>query len=269
MSKYENAYLDLLRSLLNAPIRMDRTGVGTRGIFGVQLDISLDEGFPLLTTKKIHFKSVLYELFWFLKGDTNIDYLHKHGVTIWNEWADAEGNLGPIYGKQWRRWQGYKGEAYDQLREVIRTLHEDPYSRRLIVSAWNVGDLLQMRLPPCHVLYQFYAEPNVERLSIQVYQRSADVFLGLPFNVASYALLLSLVAQCVGYRPHRVIFALGDVHLYLNHQEQALTQINRTPHPLPILYINPTKRDIDEFVPEDIQLKGYQHHPHIPAQVAV
>lgn len=269
MSRYERTYLDLLGRLLEAPIRLDRTGVGIRGIFGVQIDIDLAEGFPLLTTKKVHFRSILYELFWFLRGDTNIRYLHEHGVTIWDEWADGEGNLGPVYGHQWRRWPGYQGEAYDQLGAVVRTLRENPYSRRLLVSAWNVGQLAEMKLPPCHVLFQFYAEPDTQHLSIQVYQRSADVFLGLPFNVASYALLLHLVAQSTGYKPHRVVFALGDVHLYRNHEEQARIQLSRAPYPLPRLRLNPLKRDLDEFEPRDVELLHYQHHPAIPAPVAV
>ncbi|MCX7607162.1 MAG: thymidylate synthase [Bacteroidia bacterium] len=269
MSQYEKAYLGLLERLLEAPQRMDRTGVGIRGTFGLHLEVDLSEGFPLLTTKKVHFRSILYELFWFLQGGTQIDYLHQHGVTIWDEWADAEGRLGPIYGYQWRSWPGYRGEAYDQLGAVIRTLRENPYSRRLLVSAWNVGQLAEMKLPPCHVLFQFYAEPDTQRLSIQVYQRSADVFLGLPFNVASYALLLMLVAQCTGYTPHRVIFALGDVHLYNNHEAQARLQLSRSPYPLPRLQLNPFKREIDDFTPEDIRLIDYQHHPAIPAPVAV
>lgn len=269
MSRYERDYLSLLERLLTAPARMDRTGVGVRGIFGVQLDINLQEGFPLLTTKKVHFKSILYELFWFLRGDTNIKYLHDHGVTIWDEWADPDGNLGPIYGHQWRRWQGYRGETYDQLSAVIKTLRENPYSRRMLVSAWNVAQLSEMKLPPCHVLFQFYAEPDTRRLSLQVYQRSADVFLGLPFNVASYSLLLHMVAQVTGYEPYRVIFALGDVHLYWNHEEQARTQLSRTPYPLPRIALNPRRYEIDEFVPEDIQLLDYKHHPAIPAPVAV
>lgn len=269
MSRYERDYLSLLERLLTAPPRMDRTGVGVRGIFGVQLDINLQEGFPLLTTKKVHFKSILYELFWFLRGDTNIKYLHDHGVTIWDEWADPDGNLGPIYGHQWRRWQGYRGETYDQLSAVIKTLRENPYSRRLLVSAWNVAQLSEMKLPPCHVLFQFYAEPDTRRLSLQVYQRSADAFLGLPFNVASYSLLLHMVAQVTGYEPYRVIFALGDVHLYWNHEEQARIQLSRTPYPLPRIALNPRRYEIDEFIPEDIQLLDYKHHPAIPAPVAV
>ncbi|MCS6789565.1 MAG: thymidylate synthase [Bacteroidia bacterium] len=268
-SRYEESYLHLLQRLLEAPIRMDRTGTGTRGLFGVQLDVSLEEGFPLLTTKKVHFKSVLYELFWFLRGDTSLKYLHAHGVTIWDEWADEQGNLGPIYGYQWRRWPGYQGQAYDQLAAVVRTLRENPYSRRMLVSAWNVALLHEMRLPPCHVLFQFYAEPDTRRLSIQVYQRSADAFLGLPFNVASYALLLHIVAQCADYTPHRVIFALGDVHLYRNHEEQARLQLSRKPYPLPRIELAPYKYELDAFGHEDVRLVGYQHHPAIPAPVAV
>lgn len=269
MSRYERDYLSLLERLLTAPVRMDRTGVGVRGTFGVQLDVNLQEGFPLLTTKKVHFKSILYELFWFLRGDTNIKYLHDHGVTIWDEWADPDGNLGPIYGHQWRRWRGYRGETYDQLSAVIKTLRENPYSRRMLVSAWNVAHLSEMKLPPCHVLFQFYAEPDTRRLSLQVYQRSADVFLGLPFNVASYSLLLHMVAQVTGYEPYRVVFALGDVHLYWNHEEQARIQLNRTPYPLPRIALNPRRYEIDEFIPDDIQLLDYKHHPAIPAPVAV
>ncbi|MEN2993363.1 MAG: thymidylate synthase [Bacteroidia bacterium] len=269
MSTYEQAYLELLKRLLRAPVRPDRTGVGIRGLFGLQLEIPLAEGFPLLTTKKVHFRSILYELFWFLRGETNIRYLHAHGVTIWDEWADSEGELGPIYGYQWRRWPGYSGETYDQLGAVIRTLRENPYSRRLIVSAWNVGQLLQMRLPPCHVLFQFYAEPEQGHLSLQVYQRSADVFLGLPFNVASYALLLHLVAQCVGYKPYRLIFALGDVHLYRNHEAQAELQLSRTPYPLPRIALTPHKYELDAFEPSDVRLLDYRCHPAIPAPVAV
>lgn len=269
MSRYEANYLSLLERLLTAPVRMDRTGVGTRSLFGIHLEVDLQEGFPLLTTKKVHFKSILYELFWFLRGETNLGYLHEHGVTIWDEWADEAGSLGPIYGYQWRQWEGYKGEVYDQLGAVVQTLRQNPYSRRLLVSAWNVGHLSQMRLPPCHVLYQFYAEPDTGRLSVQVYQRSADVFLGLPFNVASYALLLHMVAQVTGYQPYRVIFALGDTHLYLNHEAQARLQLSRTPYPLPRIELNPFRREIDEFQPEDIRLLGYQHHPAIPAPIAV
>ncbi|MCS7297985.1 MAG: thymidylate synthase [Bacteroidia bacterium] len=269
MSHYEHSYLLLLERLLSAPIRMDRTGVGVRGLFGIQLDVNTEEGFPLLTTKKVHFKSILHELFWFLRGETNIRSLHAHGVTIWDEWADEQGELGPIYGYQWRRWQGYHGEAYDQLGAVIKTLRENPYSRRLLVSAWNVAQLSEMRLPPCHVLFQFYAEPATGRLSIQVYQRSADAFLGLPFNVASYALLLHMVAHVTGYKPYRLIFALGDVHLYRNHEEQARLQLSRTPYPLPYIELNRSKRELDEFEPEDIQLKNYQHHSAIPAPIAV
>jgi len=268
-SRYEQDYLNLLAGLLEAPERFDRTGIGTRSRFGVHLEVDLSEGFPLLTTKKVHFKSILYELFWFLRGDTNIRYLHEHQVTIWDEWADPEGNLGPIYGYQWRRWPGYKGEHYDQLQAVIDTIRTNPYSRRLVVSAWNVGQLSEMRLPPCHVLFQFYAEPVRLELSLQVYQRSADVFLGLPFNVASYALLLSMVAQCVGYKPHRLLFALGDAHLYKNHEAQARLQLTREPYPLPRIELNPYRREIDEFVPEDIKLIGYQHHPAIAAPIAV
>lgn len=269
MSRYEQDYLALLERLLRAPLRLDRTGVGVRGLFGVQLDVNVEEGFPLLTTKKVHFKSILYELFWFLRGETNIRYLHQHGVTIWDEWADAEGELGPIYGYQWRRWQGYKGESYDQLAAVVKTLRENPYSRRLLVSAWNVAHLSEMKLPPCHVLFQFYAEPDTRRLSVQVYQRSADVFLGLPFNVASYTLLLHMIAQITGYQPYRVVFALGDVHLYRNHEDQARLQLTRNPYPLPKIQLNPLRKELDEFIPEDVQLIDYKHHPAIPAPVAV
>lgn len=268
-STYEKTYLSLLGDLLQAPERFDRTGVGTRSRFGVHFEVNLTEGFPLLTTKKVHFKSILYELFWFLRGETNIAYLHENGITIWDEWADENGELGPIYGYQWRSWPGYKGEVYDQLKAVIDTIRVNPYSRRLVVSAWNVGMLSEMRLPPCHVLYQFYADPIRLELSLQVYQRSADVFLGLPFNVASYALLLRMVAQCVGYKAHRLLFAIGDAHLYRNHEEAARLQLTRAPYPLPTLDLNPFRREIDEFVPEDVKLVGYQCHPAIPAPIAV
>jgi len=269
MSKYELQYLNLLNILLVAPARYDRTGVGTRSLFGYHMLIKLDEGFPLLTTKYVHFKSILYELFWFIRGDTNIKYLNDHKVTIWDEWADENGDLGPIYGYQWRKWPGYNNETYDQLNSVIEEIKRNPYSRRLLVSAWNVAHLLQMKLPPCHVLYQFYVEPDTRKISISVYQRSVDVFLGLPFNIASYALLLHLVGKVVNYKPDTMHYFMGDVHLYLNHQEQAKEQLSRTPYPLPQIEILKDAQKIDDFAPEDIRLINYVHHPKIPAPIAV
>lgn len=274
MSSWELTYLSLLSRLLSCPLRPDRTAVGTRGFFSYHFTVPLREGYPLLTTKKVHFPSILYELFWFLRGDTNVAYLHQHRVTIWDEWADSEGELGPIYGYQWRKWPGYKGETYDQIAQVISGLRKDPYSRRHVVSAWNVAHLPQMALAPCHVLFQFYVEvPDdqkalPQRLSLQVYQRSADVFLGLPFNVASYALLLSMVAQCVGMQPHELHFTLGDVHLYVTHEEVARVQLTRTPRPLPRLVL-PAVTDIDAFEPEAIQLLDYNPHPALKAPIAV
>jgi len=269
MSLFEQSYLDILKTLLQAPRRFDRTGVGTRSVFGYHLVVDLSEGYPLLTTKKVHFRSILYELFWFIRGDTNIKYLHDNKVTIWDEWADENGDLGPIYGYQWRRWPGYKGETYDQLKAVIEGIKSDPYSRRLIVSAWNVGQLCEMKLPPCHVLFQLYAQPESKELSMLVYQRSADAFLGLPFNIASYALLLHIIAHITDYKPNKLHFFIGDLHLYQNHEEQAKTQIAREPYPLPQIKINSKLKDIDQITPSDIVLIDYKSHPAIPAPVAV
>ena len=242
---------------MEGPERFDRTGVVTRSLFGVHLEVPLSESFPLLTTKKVHFKSILCELFWFLRGETNIRCFHQNQITIWDEWADANGELGPIYGHQGRAWPGYRGETYDQLQAVIDTIRTSPYSRRLVVFAWNVGQLAEMRLPPCHVLCQFYADRLRLELSLRVYQRSADVFLGLPFNMTSYALLLHMVAQCVGYNPHHLLFAIGDAHLYKNHEAQARLQLERKPYALPTLRLNPYRRGIDECVPADVEQAGY------------
>ncbi|RDI96624.1 thymidylate synthase [Meiothermus sp. QL-1] len=261
-------YHDLMRHVLEHGIdRADRTGVGTRSIFGYQMRFDLKEGFPLVTTKKIHWKSVVYELLWFLRGETNIRFLHEHGVTIWDEWADAAGELGPIYGKQWRSWEGAGGETIDQMAWVVEEIRHNPDSRRLVVSAWNVADLPKMALPPCHVLFQFYVAKG--RLSCQLYQRSADVFLGVPFNIASYALLTLMVAHVTGLEPGEFIHTLGDAHLYRNHFEQARLQLSREPRPLPRVELNPAVRNLFDFTYQDIVLVGYDPHPHIPAPVAV
>jgi thymidylate synthase len=262
------AYLDLLRRILETGIeREDRTGTGTLSLFGHQLRFPLEEGFPLLTTKKLHVRSIVHELLWFLRGDTNVRSLHEHGVTIWDEWADASGDLGPVYGKQWRAWEGKDGRPIDQLADVMRRLGTEPASRRLIVSAWNVADLPRMALPPCHVLFQFYAADG--KLSLQLYQRSADVFLGVPFNIASYALLTHMAAQAAGLAAGEFIHTFGDVHLYRNHLEQARLQLQREPRPLPRLRLNPEIRDLFAFRFEDVALEGYDPHPAIPAPVAV
>jgi thymidylate synthase len=261
-------YLDLLRHVKDHGVRKgDRTGVGTRSVFGWQMRFDLAAGFPAVTTKKLHMKSVVHELLWFLKGDTNVRYLVDHDVTIWNEWADPAGDLGPIYGSQWRAWPGREGEPIDQIRGVIEALKRDPDSRRLIVSAWNVGDLGRMALAPCHLLFQLWV--GGDRLSCQVYQRSADVFLGVPFNIASYALLTSMIAQVAGYAPGELVHTIGDAHLYLNHLEQAALQLGREPLPLPRLSLNPAVRDIDAFRFEDVEVVGYQSHPAIKAPIAV
>lgn len=263
-----HSYLRLLRHILdNGTVRPDRTGTGTRSVFGYQLRFDLQEGFPLVTTKKLHVRSIIYELLWFLRGDTNIRYLTDHGVTIWNEWADAEGNLGPVYGHQWRSWQGPDGKVHDQIRDAVQLIRTQPESRRIIVSAWNVGDLSRMALMPCHALFQFYVANG--HLSCQLYQRSADVFLGVPFNIASYALLTMMMAQVCDLRPGEFIHAFGDVHLYLNHEEQARTQLSREPFPLPQMRLNPEVRDIFAFRYEDFELENYQAHPAIKAPVAV
>jgi thymidylate synthase len=266
-------YLDLLKTILaRGEEKADRTGTGTLSIFGHQMRFSLADGFPLVTTKKLHVKSIIYELLWFLKGDTNTAYLDEHGVTIWDEWADANGELGPIYGKQWRAWPAGGGKTIDQIRDVIAALQNDPFSRRLIVTAWNPADLPAMRLAPCHCLFQFYVaegKDGVRRLSCQLYQRSGDAFLGVPFNIASYALLTEMVAHVSGLAPGDFIHTLGDAHLYLNHLEQARLQLSRQPRPLPRLKLNPAIRSIFDFRYEDIAFEGYDPHPAIRAEVAI
>ncbi|MDE6495875.1 MAG: thymidylate synthase [Duncaniella sp.] len=261
-------YLDLLRKIVETGVdRGDRTGTGTRSIFGYQMRFNLADGFPLLTTKKLHLKSIIYELLWFLRGDTNVKYLQDHGVRIWNEWADADGNLGHIYGYQWRSWPDYNGGYIDQIAEVVNTIKNNPESRRIIVSAWNVGDLKTMNLPPCHLLFQFYVADG--RLSLQLYQRSADCFLGVPFNIASYALLLMMVAQVTGLEPGDFVHTLGDAHIYSNHFEQVAEQLSREPRPLPRMIINPDVKELTDFKFEDFTLEDYNPHPHIKATVAV
>jgi thymidylate synthase len=261
-------YLDLLRYVLDNGVKKDdRTGVGTLSVFGYQMRFDLNEGFPLLTTKKLHLKSIIYELLWFLKGDTNIKYLQERGVSIWDEWADESGDLGPIYGAQWRSWKAADGRSIDQISNVIDQIKSDPNSRRLIVSAWNVGELERMALPPCHVLFQFYVANG--KLSCHLYQRSADIFLGLPFNIASYCLLTMMVAQVCNLKVGQFIHTLGDAHLYLNHIEQARLQLTRKPYPLPQMKINPQVKSVFDFKYEDFELIGYQAHPHIKAEVAV
>ncbi|WP_038028852.1 thymidylate synthase [Thermonema rossianum] len=268
MSKNEQQYLNLLKHILqNGTKKEDRTGTGTISVFGYQMRFDLQEGFPLLTTKKVHFKSIVHELLWFIKGDTNVRYLQENGVTIWDEWADEAGNLGPVYGKQWRSWGTADGQSIDQLKQVIEDIRRTPHSRRLLVSAWNVGELPQMALAPCHVLFQFYVADG--KLSCQLYQRSADTFLGVPFNIASYALLTMMIAQVCGLEAHEFIWTGGDVHLYLNHLEQARLQLSRTPRPLPRVRLNPEIKDIDAFRYEDIELIGYDPHPAIKAPVSV
>lgn len=261
-------YHDLLQHVLDKGIKkQDRTGVGTLSVFGYQMRFNLQEGFPLITTKKLHVKSIIYELLWFLKGSTNIQYLKENGVTIWDEWADEKGDLGPIYGYQWRSWPDYNGGYIDQISQLIEELKRNPNSRRLIVSAWNVAQLKEMRLPPCHILFQFYVADG--KLSCQLYQRSADIFLGVPFNIASYALLLMMVAQVTNLEPYEFIHTLGDAHLYLNHIEQAKLQLTRDFRPLPKIILNPDVKNIFDFRYEDIKLEGYDPHPHIKAEVAV
>lgn len=261
-------YLDLLQTVLNEGIhKEDRTGTGTTSIFGYQMRFNMDEGFPCLTTKKLHLKSIIYELLWFLRGDTNIAYLKEHGVSIWDEWADANGDLGHIYGYQWRSWPDYNGGFIDQISEAIKTIKENPDSRRIIVSAWNVADLDKMNLPPCHAFFQFYVANG--RLSLQLYQRSADIFLGVPFNIASYALLLHMVAQVTGLKAGDFVHTLGDAHIYSNHIEQVKLQLSREPRPLPRLKMNPDVKDIFDFQYEDFELIDYNPHPHIKGAVAV
>jgi thymidylate synthase len=261
-------YLDLLSHVLHHGVhKSDRTGTGTRSVFGYQMRFDLSEGFPLVTTKKVHVRSIIYELLWFLRGETNTKFLTDNSVTIWNEWADGDGNLGPVYGKQWRSWVTADGGAVDQMREVLEEIRRNPDSRRLIVSAWNVGDLPKMALPPCHLLFQFYVAEG--RLSCQLYQRSADVFLGVPFNIASYALLTMMVAQATGFEPGDFVHTFGDAHLYDNHLEQAQLQLSREPRPLPTMRLNPAVTDLFEFQYEDFTLEAYDPHPHIKAPVAV
>lgn len=261
-------YHNLLRHILDHGVKKeDRTGVGTISVFGYQMRFDLAAGFPLVTTKKIHLKSVIYELLWFLRGDTNIKYLNDHGVTIWDEWADAKGDLGPVYGYQWRSWTTPSGETIDQISNLIRQIKRNPDSRRLMVSAWNVADIDQMKLPPCHCLFQFYVAEG--RLSCQLYQRSADSFLGVPFNIASYALLTMMIAQVCELQPGEFIHTLGDAHLYCNHLEQVQLQLSREPYPLPRMVLNPAVRSIFDFTYGDFKLENYQSHPTIKAPIAV
>jgi thymidylate synthase len=261
-------YLSLMQHVLNHGSRKeDRTGTGTISVFGHQMRFDLSQGFPLVTTKKVHLKSIIHELLWFLKGDTNIKYLKEVGVSIWDEWADQNGNLGPVYGKQWRSWTTQDGRVIDQISGLIQAIQTTPDSRRLIVSAWNVGELDKMALPPCHCFFQFYVKDG--KLSCQLYQRSADIFLGVPFNIASYALLTLMIAQVTGLKPGDFVHTLGDAHLYLNHLEQVQEQLSRTPYPLPRMHINPNVKSIFDFKFEDFNLMDYQCHPRISAPVAV
>lgn len=261
-------YLNLLHHILQeGVVKTDRTGTGTKSVFGYQMRFNLEEGFPLLTTKKLHTRSIIHELLWFIKGDTNIAYLKNNGVSIWDEWADENGDLGPVYGKQWRSWPNPHGQPIDQLKEVIQLIRTQPDSRRMLVTAWNPADIPHMKLPPCHAFFQFYVANG--KLSCQLYQRSADVFLGVPFNIASYALLVLMVAQVTGLKPGEFVHTLGDAHLYSNHMEQAALQLSRKPKPLPVLKLNPEVKDIDKFMFEDFALEGYDPHPHIKAPVAV
>lgn len=261
-------YLSLLnRILTEGATKTDRTGTGTMSVFGNQMRFNLADGFPLLTTKKLHLKSIIYELLWFLRGDTNVHYLQEHGVRIWNEWADENGDLGPVYGHQWRSWPDYNGGNIDQIQNVLDLIRNHPDSRRMIVSAWNPAEVEQMALPPCHCLFQFYVADG--KLSLQLYQRSADTFLGVPFNIASYALLLQMMAQVSGLEAGDFIHTTGDTHLYLNHLDQARLQLTRTPRPLPKMRINPDVKNLFDFHYEDFQLEGYDPWPHISAQVSV
>src|SRR4051812_42931480 len=261
-------YHDLMRHVLETGTKKtDRTGTGTKSVFGYQMRFDLSEGFPLVTTKKVHTKSVIHELLWFLKGDTNIRYLKENGVSIWDEWADAEGDLGPVYGSQWRSWRAADGRTMDQISQVVEQIRKNPDSRRLIVSAWNVGEIDKMALPPCHAFFQFYVARG--ELSLQLYQRSADIFLGVPFNIASYALLLMMVAQVTGLKPGEFVHTFGDAHLYSNHIEQAHLQLSRAPKALPAMRINPDVTDLFAFRYDDFTLEGYEPHPHIKAEVAV
>ncbi|WP_373820862.1 thymidylate synthase [Porphyromonas loveana] len=261
-------YLDLLHRILNeGAYKEDRTGTGTISVFGHQMSFDLSEGFPLLTTKKLHLKSIVCELLWFLRGDTNVRFLHEYGVSIWDEWADSNGDLGPIYGYQWRSWPDYQGGHIDQMQNVLRQLREEPDSRRIIVCSWNVGQIDEMRLPPCHCFMQFYVQDG--KLSLQLYQRSADSFLGVPFNIASYALLLQMVAQVSGLQPGRFVHTLGDAHIYSNHLEQVRLQLSREPRTLPQMILNPEVKDLFGFSLDDFRLEGYDPMPHIAGKVAV
>ena len=261
-------YLDLIQRVLNEGVQKeDRTGTGTLSVFGHQMRLNLEEGFPLLTTKKLHLKSIIYELLWFLRGETNVRYLRAHGVSIWDEWANENGDLGPIYGHQWRSWPDYEDGSIDQISNAIETIKNNPDSRRIIVSAWNVADLKDMALPPCHALFQFYVANG--KLSLQLYQRSADIFLGVPFNIASYALLLMMMAQVTGLEAGEFIHTLGDAHIYNNHLEQVKLQLTREPRSLPHMTLNPEVKSIFDFQYEDFQLTGYDPHPHIKGEVAI
>ena len=261
-------YLSLLnRILTEGATKTDRTGTGTMSVFGNQMRFNLADGFPLLTTKKLHLKSIIYELLWFLRGDTNVHYLQEHGVRIWNEWADENGDLGPVYGHQWRSWPDYNGGTIDQIQNVLDLIRNHPDSRRMIVSAWNPAEVEQMALPPCHCLFQFYVADG--KLSLQLYQRSADTFLGVPFNIASYALLTMMVAQVCGLKPREFVHTFGDLHIYKNHLDQVREQLSREPRALPKMKLNPDRRELDEFVYEDFTLEGYDPHPTIKAPIAV
>lgn len=261
-------YLDLLQRVLDEGVhKEDRTGTGTISVFGHQMRFNLEDGFPMVTTKKLHLKSIIYELLWFLKGDTNVKYLQDHGVRIWNEWADENGDLGHVYGYQWRSWPDYKGGHIDQIAEAIETIKHNPDSRRIIVSAWNVADIPEMKLPPCHAFFQFYVADG--KLSLQLYQRSADIFLGVPFNIASYALLLMMMAQATGLKPGEFVHTLGDAHIYSNHLDQVKLQLSRDPRQLPVMKLNPEITDLFDFDYEDFTLEGYDPHPHIKGEVAV
>src|SRR6056300_960958 len=261
-------YLDLMRHILKeGVVKGDRTGTGTKSVFGYQMRFDLAEGFPMVTTKKLHLPSIVHELLWFLKGDTNVRYLQEHGVRIWNEWADEQGNLGPVYGKQWRRWEAKDGRVIDQIQQAIEAIKTNPNSRRIIVSAWNVGELEDMALMPCHAFFQFHVAEG--KLNCQLYQRSADVFLGVPFNIASYALLTHMMAQVCDLEAGTFVHTLGDAHLYNNHLEQAALQITREPLPLPSLKLNPNIHTIDGFTYDDIEVIGYEHHPHIKAPISI
>jgi thymidylate synthase len=262
------AYLDLMRHILeHGDEKGDRTGTGTKSVFGYQMRFDLSDGFPMVTTKKLHLPSIVHELLWFIKGDTNVKYLQDNGVRIWNEWADENGDLGPVYGKQWRRWEGKDGQIIDQLQQAIEAIKTNPNSRRIIVSAWNVGELEEMALMPCHAFFQFHVAQG--KLNCQLYQRSADVFLGVPFNIASYALLTHMMAQVCGLEAGTFVHTLGDAHLYNNHLEQSALQITREPMPLPQLKLNETITSIDEFTYEDVEIVDYHHHPHIKAPISI